>query len=184
MRVICCRCRKEYPMGDNLFDVEKTNRPILKCPHCGFEHLVDFIPLDKKVETPERKKIESIDLGPYYTLLYATRIADKDRVDQSGSDDGHVTDWDKADEFILCTDFKTGSKGVTGGAFKLEWREVVAGSFADVGSTGEIHFTTTTTVLSDNTDVVVGERKCSTFGDTWVNGLESENDNISPDTGV
>lgn len=183
MKVICCRCKNEYPMAENFFSDEKTNRPILKCPHCGFEHIVDFIPLDAKVESQKMQKMESIDLGPYYVILYESRIADKDRADQSGAPDGDVTGWATSDEFILATAFQTNSKPVQAGRFKIQWRDVTdSGSFADVAATGEIHYTTSTTVLSDGTDVTSGEAICSAYGgDTWQNGLENENDLLCPD---
>ena len=178
----CCSCKKEYNFEGNIFEVDKnTNCPILICPHCGFKHAINFLPFDNKIEN--LKKVEKIELTTvYYPSLGASRIADASRVDQSGADDGDVTGWVKTADFILATRIY-GSKGAYNFAYKLKWRNVTdSGTFADVGATGEISFTADT-VLGDGTTLTSGICGAQA-GYTWQNGLESEGDNILPDSGT
>jgi hypothetical protein len=121
-------------------------------------------------------------VATYYWELTASRIANATRVDQSGADDGDVIDWDKSADFILATLFET-NKGPLSRAIKLQWRDTDGGSFADVASTGEISFSADTDLV-DGDDVLVGERLCDAGTGAWQNGLESEGDNILPDSGT
>ena len=117
----------------------------------------------------------------YYPTLEGSRIANATRVWQAVEDAGK-TGWDKTADFILATALAT-SKGPLAYAYKLQWRNKTdGGSFADVGSTGEITFSAATDLV-DGDDLLTGEAGCTGAG-TWQNGLESEGDNISPDSGT
>ena len=89
MKIICCKCKKEYDLSSNIFGYDKANRPILICPHCGFKHLINFIPFEKDMKV---KRINKLNLGggPYFAILGASRIANATRVDQSIADDNEV----------------------------------------------------------------------------------------------
>jgi len=114
--------------------------------------------------------------------LTASRIANAVRDDQSGSDDGDVSAWHQ--EFILAVQIGT-SNGPIASAYKLRWRDVTdAGAFADVGATGEIKYSTDT-VLTDGNAVTSAKSICTgTPEPSWQDGLESENDNLLPDSGT
>jgi len=100
MKIICCKCKKEYNLENNIFEYDKANRPILICPHCGFKHIINFMPFEKEIKV---KKIKKLNLGTtYYVNLGASRIATAYRVDVSLSDDADVgkisgTPWNLAD---------------------------------------------------------------------------------------
>lgn len=75
-------------MEDNIFGYSKANRPILICPHCGFKHIINFMPFEKKIKA---KKVKKLNLGGYYPVIIgASRIADATRVDESFIDDNPV----------------------------------------------------------------------------------------------
>jgi len=117
----------------------------------------------------------------YYPALSGSRIANATRVWQATEDVGK-TDWDKALDFILATAIET-SKGPLAYAYKLQWRNKTdGGSFADVGSTGDITYSATTDLV-DGDDLLTGEAGCTGDG-TWQDGLESEGDNLLPDSGT
>lgn len=122
----------------------------------------------------------------YYINLTASRIANSSREDQSGSDDGNVIDWPKANEIILCIQIGT-SKGPIARAYRLHWRNVTdEGSFVEVAhSGGQIEWATATeTVLEDGTTLGSGNKLCSgTPEPNWQDGLENEEDNLLPDFG-
>ena len=187
MKVICCKCQEEYLLEDNIFESENTNKPILTCPHCGFEHLLDFIPIDDSIK-PKKRKIDKLNLAStYYVDLTASRIANSSRVDQSGSDDGDVIDWVKTDEIILAIQIGT-SKGPIARSYKLRWRNVSdSGSFVDVAhSGGEVEWALDSeTNLADGTTLGSGNKLCSATPEpTWQDGLESAEDNLLPDSGT
>ena len=120
----------------------------------------------------------------YYATLGGSRILNASRVDQSGADDGDVTNWGKTADFILAQTIYT-SKGPIARSYRLHWRNVTdGGSFAVVGATGEISFTADT-VLVDGTALTSANARCSAVGGyTWQEGLESEGDNLLPDSGT
>lgn len=180
MDVKCCKCKKGYDLGDNIFGYDKANRPILICPHCGSKHLINFMPFEKRIEV---KKVKKLDLaGPELVILGASRIANASRVDQSESDNGDVTGWTKTDDFILATRIYT-SKGPIARAYRLRWK-VSGGEFADVSDTGAITYSAVTD-LGDGTTLEVGNKLCDAQGGySWQNGLESEGDNLLPDSGT
>jgi len=94
MDVRCCKCKKGYDLGDNIFEYNKANCPILICPHCGFKHIINFMPFEKRIEV---KKVEELDLATELVILGASKIADATRVDQSKVDDGDIYEgvaWD------------------------------------------------------------------------------------------
>jgi len=190
MKVICCnkKCRKEYSFEGSLYKSDKTNRPILVCPHCRCKHLLEFIPFEQDLRL---KNIRELNLGPpAYVDLTATRIANDQRADQSGADDGDVTGWDKTADFILAIQIGT-SKGVPDRRYKLRWRDVTdEGAFADVGAAGEISYNAAT-VLVDGATLGSGNKLCTgTPGEkkrvilqtNWQDGMESEGDNELPDS--
>jgi len=119
----------------------------------------------------------------YYVILSASRIANATRVWQAACDTS-VVDWVKTDDFILATQFGT-SKGPLARAYKLQWRNKTdGGSFADVGSTGEISYSATTDLTDDGTLTNTEDSDCTADEPTWQDGLENEGDNICPDTGT
>ncbi len=92
MIIKCCKCGKEYDLGDNIFEYEKdTNCPILICPHCDFKHAINFMPFEKQIEARKAKKLDLSN--PYFVILGASRIANASRVDQSNNDNGCVEAW-------------------------------------------------------------------------------------------
>jgi len=117
----------------------------------------------------------------YYPTLEGSRIANATRVWQAAEDAGKA-DWDKIADFILATAIAT-SKGPLAYAYKLQWRNKTdAGSFADVGATGDITYSAVTDLVDGNA-LLTGEAGCTGVG-TWQDGLESEDDNILPDSGT
>ena len=94
------------------------------------------------------------------------------------------TGWTKTNDFILATRIYT-SEGPIARAYKLRWRDVTdAGSFVDISNTGEITYSATTD-LTDGGTLEIGEKLCDAQGVySWQNGLESEGDNLSPDSGT
>jgi hypothetical protein len=120
----------------------------------------------------------------YYVILSASRIANSNRADQSGSDDGNVVDWVKANEIILATLVGT-SKGPIARQYRLHWRNVTdGGSFAEVAhSGGEIEWALNSeTVLSDGNSLPPGSFLCTATPEPAIqNGLENAEDNILPD---
>jgi len=83
MKVICCKCKKEYDLGKNIFEYDKdTNCPVLICPYCKFKHIINFIPFEKKIKVKKAKKLNLV----YYAVLGKQRYANSSRVDQSGND--------------------------------------------------------------------------------------------------
>ncbi len=90
--------------------------------------------------------------------------------------------WDKANDFILATGIY-GSKGPYDRAYKLRWRKV-GGTFVDVGATGAITYSADT-VLVDGTSLLIESKICAAQnGYAWQNGMESEGDNLLPDSGT
>jgi len=92
--------------------------------------------------------------------------------------------WTKTNDFILATRIYI-VKNTAARAYKLRWRDVTdEGVFADVTDTGEITYSAVTD-LTDDGDLLVEEKLCDAQGaDIWQNGLESEGDNILPDSGT
>jgi len=113
--------------------------------------------------------------------MSGSRIAD-DAESYQAACDTNVSDWTKTDDFILVIQVGT-SKGPIARAYKLMWRNVTdAGSFADVTGSGEITFNATTSLVdgdpfTPNTGCVADELSAE-------DGLESEGDNILPDSGT
>lgn len=182
MKVICCKCKKEYQLEDNIYEYDKANRPILNCPHCGFKHLLDFIPFKRDIEL---KKVTELNLTTIYWVdVTASRIADSDRADQSLSDDNPVTGWTKTDDFIIGIQIGT-SKGPLARAYKLQRKDITDDdAWADVSDVTDISYSATT-VLGDGTTLGSGNKLCTATPEpNWQDGLESEGDNILPDSGT
>lgn len=126
-------------------------------------------------------------MGTYYPNLLESRILNDYRVDQSGIADGDVVDWNKTLQIILATQIGYDGKDTAASAYKLQWRNVTdSGSFADVSSTGEVKWATSSSSLVDGTALTSGNAKCTnrTADMTWQNGLESVGDNVLPDAGT
>jgi hypothetical protein len=120
----------------------------------------------------------------YYPQLLRSRLlSDADRSVLAG-DDADVTAWIKTNKFILATQIGYDGKDTAASAYKLQWRNVTdAGSFADVGVTGECKYSSSSGVLADGTAVTSTTRKCTAAsGQTWQNGLENLADNLLPDS--
>jgi len=180
MKIVCCRCKNEYPL--KLYELESANRPVIICPHCKFQHIVDFLPIDNMKEV-EIKEIEKLDLKdtPYISLT-ASRIADANRVNKSGGDNTDAMEWPRINDFILATQVTAPDK-VIERRYKLRWRDYTdSGTFADVASTGEISYSATT-VLVDGATLIESNKLCAGApAGTWWDGLESEGDNELPDS--
>ncbi len=113
----------------------------------------------------------------YYAAQGGSRILNATRVDQSGSDNGDVTNWTKTNDFILAVNINSGGKDTAAAQYKLRWK-VSGGVFADVASTGAIKFGATD--LTNGGDILVGGRRCdSQGGDTWQTGEEVEGTALS-----
>jgi len=181
MKIVCCRCKKEYSL--KLYELEGANRPIIICPHCKFQHIVDFLPIDDMKEV-RVKEIERLNLTTVtYIDLTASRIADANRASKVAGDDIDAMEWPRTNDFILATQVASSTK-VQDRRYKLRWRDVTdSGTFADVASTGEISYTATT-VLVDGATLVVGNKLCTGVPPAtyWYDGLESEGDNELPDS--
>ncbi len=187
MKIECCQCTREYLMEGNLYEPSPaTSYPLLVCPYCGFQHILSFLPVpqhrvnERSPVPPPPKLLTNLKLGPYYPTLFASRIADDQKVDKSGADDVDVTDWDPGADFILATMVGT-DKGTLVRALRLQWRVLPAGGFADVLSTGAINFTASTVLVNQN--IVTGRICSDVSGYTTGNGFQSEGDNLAPDTG-
>ncbi len=186
MKIICCnrKCGKEYLLEDNVYSSDKANRPILQCPHCGLKHLLDFIPFDKDIRLKKAKKLTLTTI--YYVDVTASRIANANREDQSGSDDNPVINWTKTNPFIIGIQVGT-SKGPIARQYKLQVKDITDDdAWQDIGSTGEIKWALVAdTVLGDGTTLTSGNKLCTgTPEPNWQDGLESEEDNLLPDSGT
>lgn len=112
-----------------------------------------------------------------YAVQGGSRILNATRVDQSGVDNGAVTNWVLANASILAVNINSGGKDTAAAQYKLRWR-ISGGSFADVASTGAIKFGATD--LVNGAAIAVGGRKCdSQGGDTWQTGYEVEGTALS-----
>lgn len=191
MKIECCTCGQTYPLEGNLFETSPVrHEPLLVCPHCGLQHLLSFLPVGKQLSKPSPfgghtpnlpKPATSIKLGAtYWATLAASRIADASRVDQSGSDDGDVTDWDPTDDFILAT-ILTCDKDLGNRAYKLQWRDVTdEGAFTDVVATGEINYTAATVLQDAQYHTDPQYRLCNAPpGYDWHRVYENEGNNSS-----
>jgi len=119
--------------------------------------------------------------GVYYVIMSGSRIADDAEAYQAACD-SNVPDWVKTDDFILVIQVGT-SKGPISRAYKLMWRNVTdGGSFADVGSSGEITFNASTSLVDD--DPFTPNTGCAADEPNPETGLESKGDNILPDSGT
>jgi len=117
----------------------------------------------------------------YYAQLGGSRILNTNRVDQSGADDGDVTDWSKDDPIIVAACIHSNSKDTPTAQYKLRWRNETdspGGAFTDLSASGECKFGSTD-ALSDGTDLTEVNRRTSTQGDTWQNGEEVEGSTLS-----
>jgi len=181
MKIVCCQCKKEYSL--KLYELEDANRPIIICPHCKFQHVVDFLPIEYAKEV-KIKEIEKLDLTTeYFVELTASRIGDANRVNKVVGDDLYLFEWKRTNDFILATQVAAASKSYDR-RYKLRWRDVTdEGTFADVASTGEISYTAVT-VLVDGADLIESNKLCTGVppGTHWYNGLENEGDNELPDS--
>lgn len=101
-----------------------------------------------------------------------SRIANSSRSWQAACD-VDITDWDKANDFILSTWMQTDAPhGNETKNWKLQWKEA-GGSFADVGADTEICYTADTVLVNETLLVLGTSAQCQTFG----TGEESEGDN-------
>ena len=50
MEIICCKCGEKYDLGENIFEYDKANHPILICPYCNFKHIINFMPFEKEIK--------------------------------------------------------------------------------------------------------------------------------------
>lgn len=114
----------------------------------------------------------------YPILLGATRFADASQADESGADDADVTNWEQANHFILAVRlYQEGTPGTIRN-ISLQWRNVTdSGSFAAVSTTGEIRYSSDTSLVND-AFLLSGEAICDGEGGyLWQNGKECEGDN-------
>jgi hypothetical protein len=121
-----------------------------------------------------------------YVIVNGSRFMARNGVDLSGVDDGNVTGWYRDEDVVLTMCVYT-SKGPLASTYKLQWRNVTDdGTFDDVASTGQIHYTTPDIdYTTDDGAVAYADKRCSTVGGySWQNGIYNYNDNTLPDTGT
>lgn len=111
----------------------------------------------------------------YYARLKGTAFCNPSRV-EVGSDNTNVTGWPVTQPFIYCVAIGRDTRDPPAETFKLQWR-LSGGSFADLGATGAMKYTTST-VLSNGTALTSGNAKVAVSSMTWQNGEEVE-DGIS-----
>lgn len=109
-------------------------------------------------------------MSTYYAKLKGTQLCDTNRA-TVGSNNSNQSDLSKAD-YILCIAIGQDGMDTTGAAYTLQWR-LSGGSFANVGSTGAVKYSTGT-VLSNGTALTSGNAKVSVSNMTWQNGEEVE----------
>jgi hypothetical protein len=110
-------------------------------------------------------------VSTYYVKTKGTTLATSGRVEVS-SDNTNITGWLKSAEAIYCVAIGQDGKDPPAGVFKLQWK-VSGGSFADLGSTGAVKYTTGTD-LTDTNAVTSGEALVAVANMTWQDGEEIE----------
>lgn len=180
LKIECCECTRQYPMEGNLYQPSPTtNRPLLVCPHCGFQHLLSFLPVAQKFTAKAKPKpIRTLKLGgTYYISIHGSRILDSDRVDESGSDDANVDDWDVNDDFILAI-CCTVDKAIGSRSYKLMWRDVTDDSaFVDVAYASEINYNADTVLVNATVHDITYARCDVPSGYDFWQVQDSEGDN-------
>lgn len=111
----------------------------------------------------------------YYARLKGTAFCNPSRA-EVGSDNTNVTEWPVTQAFIYCVAIGRDTRDPLAETFKLQWR-VSGGSFADLGATGAMKYTTSTT-LTDGSALTSGNARVAVSNMTWQNGEEVE-DGIS-----
>ena len=107
----------------------------------------------------------------YYVKTKGTAFATSARV-EVGSDNTNVTNWAKTDLGIYCVAIGQNGRDPAAAVLKLQWK-VSGGSFADLGATGAVKYTTGTN-LTDTNAVTSGEALVAVTGMTWQDGQEIE----------
>ena len=162
----CCKCGKQYEFIPYKSDL---TLPVIVCPYCGCRHTVTFeVVNDSSLIVPVELRLTKA--AP---VLIASRILNASRVAQAADDTG-VTEWKKANEFIIVFQLDEG-KGPWTAAYKLQWK-VSGGTYADLAITGAIKWGTVTDLVNGNA-VVIGEKACTATGgpgSTWQDGWEVE----------
>ena len=117
-------------------------------------------------------------MADQYWEVSGSRILDANRVDISGADNtyGHTC---YEDPFILAVCVYT-SKGPLARNISLYWRNLTdGGTFAPLGATGQLAYSTDT-VLSNDNAVTSTEKRCTAVGGyTWQDGVECTDGSIS-----
>jgi len=93
-----------------------------------------------------------------------SRIADANRGWQAACD-GDVSDWDKADEFIVALIAECGAHGGAEESFKVQWSDDGGQNWYELDSTGKL-IQGDATVLSNCTSPVGGPSGCQTLEDS------------------
>jgi len=93
-----------------------------------------------------------------------SRIADANRSWQAACD-GDVSDWNKANEFIVALIAECGAHGGATETFKVQWSDDGGQNWYDLGSTGKL-IQGDTTVLTNCTSPVGSSSGCQTLEDS------------------
>jgi hypothetical protein len=178
LHIKCCQCEQEYP-----FAPQKRGKTIfITCPHCGFNHIVDFIPFQKEISGDP---VEEINLKDNYAVLGGTRILSIDTTtDYSTVDDGDVTDWTKTDEFVVAVCIHSGGKETVSSTYKLQWQDDTdVSGYVDLASDAgspEMSYTIADSSWSHGATVATGDQVCDIQGgDTRQAGERIKDNSLS-----
>lgn len=109
-----------------------------------------------------------------------SRIANATRTWQAAEDTA-VTGWTVGSPFVFAAAIAAVAKNSAAMSLRLRWRNVTdGGTFAELGSTGELTWGATTDLVNGNA-VATGEAGCTGAG-TWVDGTEREGANAITQT--
>jgi len=111
-------------------------------------------------------------MSTYYAKTKGTTVCDTDRSEVS-SDNTNITGWKKADKFIYCVAIGQDGRDPAAGVFSLQWKGGSQADFIDLGSTGELKYTTDT-VLNNGDPLISDNAKVAVSDMTWQNGEEIE----------
>jgi len=156
-------------------DYETEIHFALDCSRSGFA-TYEFELYDSTLGVTRGTCGATLGVIPYLGTLGGSRILNATRVDQSGADDVDVTNWTKANDFILAANIHCDGDPCISTMYDLKWRDVTDDSaFVVINNVGEINWNGATDLVNAN-DVVIGERACDSQGYTWIDGEEVEGD--------
>lgn len=116
-----------------------------------------------------------VGAGSAFTVS-GSRIANATRTWQA-AEDTPVTNWNKANDFIVAIAFESSAHASAAGNLRIYWRNKTdGGSFTSLYTYGEITYFGETDLVNDNA-VVTGEKGCTSLLTTFVDGVEREGEN-------